>query len=475
MATKKEWKNVDIQHEGNKVILPEGMSYDDAITWLTRKQNEENKDVGFKEEFEGVYPVDALVAMHRALSDIYGWIDLRPTPGFFSSTPPAMMPIRVGPNETIHVPYGRMIVPNIRGYLQTNVQFTPKIKFVLTALIANKDVPRLKEIAGKMREFIRNNSIYKSKAVRLSWDWEREGRDFDMTEDSPRFLDLMDVDSEELIFSDDVANQISVGLWTPIEDTGACRANKVPLKRGVLLEGPYGVGKTLAALVTAKKATENGWTFVYLNNVLDLKRGVEFARFYAPAVVFAEDVDRVMGTQERNEEIDMILNCLDGIDAKQHEIITVLTTNHVERLNRAFVRPGRLDTVVSVRPPDGAAAVKLVQLYGRGLLSPDTDYRKIADKLAGKIPAVIREIVERAKIATVARTHSADIQGRVLENDIVYAATSIETHNALMEEPKPSLKKQYVVHLHVNRPLGADDGDGKDVIEIGGERYKLTD
>jgi SpoVK/Ycf46/Vps4 family AAA+-type ATPase len=70
------------------------------------------------------------------------------------------------------------------------------------------------------------------------------------------------------------------------------QAHKVPLKRGVLLEGPYGTGKTLTAFVTAKKCVENGWTFIMLDRVAALKEALTFARMYAPAVVFAEDIDR---------------------------------------------------------------------------------------------------------------------------------------------------------------------------------------
>src|SRR5262249_43736373 len=158
------------------------------------------------------------------------------------------------------------------------------------------------------------------------------------------------------------------------------------------------------------KAVRNGWTFIYLDTVLDLKRGLDFAARYAPAVLFAEDIDRVVDG-ERSVSLDEILNTIDGVDTKNGEIITVFTTNHVEKINPAMLRMGRLDALIHVAPPDAKAAERLVQLYSRGLLEDNCDLTEVGKMLSGKIPAFIREVTERAKIATIARVGGPDIAG----------------------------------------------------------------
>jgi transitional endoplasmic reticulum ATPase len=211
----------------------------------------------------------------------------------------------------------------------------------------------------------------------------------------------------------------------------------VPLTRGVLLYGPYGTGKTMTAYVSALKAVRSGWTFIYLESVQDLKKGLEFAAKYAPCVLFAEDIDRVI-TGERSLSMDDVLNTLDGIDTKGAEIITVFTTNHIEVINPAMLRMGRLDTLVEVLPPDAKAAERLVKLYSRGLLSKEANLSRIGKTLEGQIPAFIREVTERAKIAAIARIGNDSIEGKVLEEDLISAAKAMETHANMLkprEEP----------------------------------------
>lgn len=209
------------------------------------------------------------------------------------------------------------------------------------------------------------------------------------------------------------------------------------MKRGVLLAGDYGTGKTLTAYVTALKAVRSGFTFIYLSSVKDLAMAFEFAKQYAPAVIFSEDVDRVLGGQERTEEIDAVLNSFDGVDSKDQEIITVLTTNHLDRLTKAVLRPGRCDTLVEVTRPDADAASRLVKLYGRNLLAPETDYDAIGSSLADHLPAEIREAVERAKLAAIARLSIEDrvdegIEGKVTEQDVIAATGAMSAQHEML-------------------------------------------
>lgn len=454
--TVKDWKDVEIfRSDIPQITLPKDMTYKQARDWLARKELEETKEVTYYEEITGPYPTDSLVAFAKAVKEVYGWHDLVPTPGFFGPTPPAMISIATGPHDTVQVPYGSLQLPTVDGRLETQIKIQKGIKpsFILTGIVFQRSVPKLKELARKTRQILATDSIYKSKAIRVNWNWEREGRKFDLGQDIPSFMSLGNLNESELIFSDNVKRQLKIGLFTALEHTKSFRDHKIPLKRGVLLEGPYGTGKSLTALVTAKKATDNGWTYIYLDNVLDLKSALELAWHYEPSVVFAEDVDQIMGTEERDEQVNGLLNCIDGIEAKKHEVITVLTTNHIEKLSRAFIRPGRMDTIVSVTPPDSKAAAGLVQLYGRGMFSEKADFNAIGDRLAGKIPAVIREIVERAKIATIARVEGKDsVMGRVNEEDIADAATAIENHEIMIKQEKPAERYLEMSELTVKLP-----------------------
>jgi ATP-dependent 26S proteasome regulatory subunit len=106
------------------------------------------------------------------------------------------------------------------------------------------------------------------------------------------------------------------------------------------------------------------------------------------------------------------------------------------------MRPGRIDTVVPFRAPDAEAAARLVKLYGRDMLSPNNDFMAIGERLQGKTPSVIREIVEYSKMATIARLAGRDvIFGRVNEQDVFDAAIAKEAHERLLTEDKPTAEK----------------------------------
>ncbi len=128
-----------------------------------------------------------------------------------------------------------------------------------------------------------------------------------------------------------------------------------------------------------------------------------------------------------------MLNTIDGVESKGTEIMGILTSNHVEKINRAMIRPGRLDAVIHIDPPDAASAEKLIRIYGRGTIDQDEDLSEVAATLAGHIPAAIREAVERAKLYAIASS-----QGRVTgiaAQDLLLSAKQMQQHLELLREP----------------------------------------
>lgn len=453
-------KDVEILHQGTQIILPvingKQMEYDEAIKWLTRKKEEDEKTVMIYNNIP-CSPLDGAVAFHRALTEQYGFVQGIPTKSFFGEQPPVMIRVPIGNGETIQVPWGRMQVPGIEGVLMTGMEADPSPCFLVGGEVKKKCRKQVEELIQLTEKYLKEKSIYKGQAVKISFAYERTDSDgdrvrgYDPIQDAPQFMTLDPDQENNLIFGEEVQRQLTIGLFTPIEYKDACRKYQIPLKRGVLLYGPYGVGKTLTANVTALKAKRNGWTFIYLDTVQDLQRGLQFAAQYAPAILFAEDIDRVVHGH-RTMEMDEILNTLDGIDTKNGEIITVFTTNHVENINPAILRMGRLDSLIEVLPPDATAAKKLISLYARQLLAPDTTLDAIGERLAGKIPAFIREVTERAKMAAIYRLGGGDIEGHVVEQDLLDAASAMEAHDALIWPKKTKFEDQ--PELLVRVPAG---------------------
>lgn len=386
----------EVKHHGEAIIIPESMTTKQAMAILQRQMEYDEQGMALNIRFDA-FLLDGAYALQKALAKKFGWVGMKPTPGFFGDEPPHMIGVSIGPDKTIQVPWGQMRVAALEGYLQTQFEKTNdgRLCFVLGGVVKRKHQKQIDELVSLIKEFLQSDSLYKGKAIRLRFRDQTSGKPLDMPE--PRFLDLSEVREGELIFSENVDRAINASLFTPIERAEECRRLGIPLKRGVLLAGPYGVGKTLAAYVAAAKAQRSGWTFVYCETAPELADVVRFAQQYAPAVVFCEDIDRVV-SGSRDVSMDNILSIVDGIESKDSELMIVLTTNDVDEINQAMLRPGRLDSIINVSPPDPQAVIRLIGLYARGLLVDGEDYRKVGEHLAGQIPAVIRECVERSKL-----------------------------------------------------------------------------
>ena len=387
----------EIVRHGEKLILPAGMTLEMGIDLLERRKEYENEKTNLSAKFD-VLPFDGAHALMQVLSSKYGWAQAIPTPGFFGSEPPQMISVEVAPKKFVEVPWGRFSLPNVKGYIETSVQMkNGRFSFSISATILRRDEEAVRSLFDAVRDYLKTGSIYKGKAIKIRFR-DDHGNMLRMPE--PEFLDTDKIDVNGLIYAKPVMDAVETNLFTPIRRVHDCLSNDISVKRGVLLGGTFGTGKTLAATVASRLAVDAGVTYVYIPRADELADAIEFGKQYqSPAcVIFCEDVDRVTAG-ERSVEMDDILNILDGIDTKGANIITVLTTNDLNSINPAMLRPGRLDAVIDVTPPDAEAAEKLVRLYGGDLVKAETDLTKAGELLAGHIPATIAEVVKRAKLA----------------------------------------------------------------------------
>lgn len=420
---------VDVVRHGEKIIIPERLSYSEAIVTLGRMEKLEQEEVAILETVDA-YPWDGALALARQMDAVFGVVFAQREVSFFMDEPPREMSVETAFGETKLVRWGKFKLPGEGGFIWTDSSFQEgSWKFIIGAKVKRKYIQMVRDLVAQVRQDVAKNSIYKGKAFRINFD---DGEEMP----TPRFLDLTKANHNDLVFSRDLEQLIAVNLHTPIQHAPSCRALRIPIKRGILLSGPYGTGKTLLAYQTAAKAVASGFTFIYLANVANLAEAISFAKRYSPSVIFAEDVDRAV-TGERSSDMDSILNTLDGIDSKDTEIMVVLTTNHLENIHQALLRPGRLDCILNIAPPDAEAHVRLIRLYGRGTVKDTDDALLPVGQLLAKqgvIPAVTREVVERAKLGFIERDPVAAKAGKVtlIASDLFYAAKTMEQQNELL-------------------------------------------
>lgn len=425
---------IEIERKGDKITLPPGMSFDEAIVWLMREKQSYEAVVAINEQIPCL-PLDGAHALYKVLQQHFGFVDLVQTPGFFGPTPPHMVSVATGPEtkDTIQIPWGRMQLPGIDGYIETSATISDgRPVFVIGGEIKRLHEEKLHDIADDVRAFVREFSLYRGKAIKV--EFHEAGRRDNPFDDkfAPKFLAAS---HHEVILNDDAQQRLQVELYNPVVYADRCRQFGIPLKRGVLLEGPYGTGKTLTAHSLASTCTEHGWTFIYLENAEALQNAIAFARLYQPCVIFAEDIDKVIEEHD-DPELVTIRNALDSVETKNTEMMVVLTTNHIEELPPGFLRCGRIDSVVTIGRPDAGATVKLARLYGKSTIqATDEELTQALMPVVGQSAAVIREVVERAKLSAV---EGADNDGNisVRAQDLAVTAMTMKAHTDLLAERK---------------------------------------
>ena len=394
----------EVIRKGDTIILPDDADLPDIIDVLQRKHAEESQKVKVRTEIDAP-PWDGALALQKAISEELGIVITNETKGMWGErNPPQEMEVEIDLDKTITVKWGEFALPGMgQATATTGINMTNDgvLQFVCQIVCLRRFQDRARRILDSMRRHAATDSIHRGKAFSIRFLDDQGDR---LTVPTPKFFAL---NAEEPLFRRDLERAIERNVFVPLRHTPELRAMGEPLKRGVLFAGNYGTGKTLLASYVAREAIANDWTFIYVKDSAELPYALRYAQRYQPVVVFAEDVDRVAGL-ERTESVNSLLNQLDGVDSKSAQIMTILTSNHMDRVNPAMRRPGRIDLIMQVLPPDAETVERMVRHFSRHGLEPNADLTGIGKVLEGLAPAYVKEAVGRARLEALRRTGDKD-------------------------------------------------------------------
>lgn len=459
MATKTEKVHVaEVVKAGSKLVLPDGWDAKQAIEFLHKLQEAEESQVQVVGKWS-VFPLEGAYALERAMEKVFGMTIQVGTPGMFSDTPPLRLTVKVSPTEEVSVPWGRIKLPiKDKGYVDCGTEMTDRgLIFVAMFTVLGKWKTQAEQAVKMVQTMLNENMLLKGRTFSVRF----RGDDGEYLRPFAEVTPFKTVATRP-IFSETVDNAIDAYVLTPISHQKEIAKSGVPFKRGIIAGGPYGTGKTMLACYVAGFAAQHGVTFIYLPDSREITDGLLLAKQYAPAVVFAEDVDRVAGGAERTDDVNSVINQLDGIDTKNAAIMTILTSNHPERLNKAMIRPGRIDLGLALMPPDGPTAARLVKHYLGDLAQEGTDFQSVGEHLDGRIPAAIREVVERSKLAAISRTGQAVAKGTICPADVITTAKQLQNEELLFSGPPADTRSDLEKAAdrlggHILKASGADD------------------
>ncbi|KZS81373.1 ATPase [Mycobacterium kansasii] len=210
-------------------------------------------------------------------------------------------------------------------------------------------------------------------------------------------------------------------LW-PLQHPDTFARLGVDPPRGVLLYGPPGCGKTFVVRalastgqlsVHAVKGSElmDKWVGSSEKAVRELFRR---ARDSAPSLVFLDEVDAL--APRRGQSFDSgvsdrvvaaLLTELDGINPLR-DVVVLGATNRPDLVDPALLRPGRLERLVFVEPPDAAARREILRTAGKSVpLAADVDLDEVAAGLDGYSAADCVALLREAALTAMRRSIDA--------------------------------------------------------------------
>jgi ATPase family protein associated with various cellular activities (AAA) len=312
--------------------------------------------------------------------------------------------------------------------------------------ITGQDQGRIQAVLGQIQTLTSERSVFRGQVISFGPEVFGPGRQVPMN-----FLERPSVGRDQIVLPADVLDNIERQVLGVGRLSGRLLASGQHLKRGVLLHGAPGTGKTHTVGYLLGQMPEATVIVISGRALGRIREACSVARSLQPSIIVVEDVDLIAEQREarpgEHPLLFQLLNEMDGLNSGT-DVTFLLTTNRADLLEPALAnRPGRVDLAAELPLPDADARRQLIRLYQGNLVLDLASPETVIERTEGVTAAFLKELLRQAALLSAEQD---DTDGPIHVTDAHLDAALdqlLDTRNQLTrvllggEPPRPKASK----------------------------------
>jgi len=244
------------------------------------------------------------------------------------------------------------------------------------------------DFLDKWLEYSRKNNFYRGKKIDGSCNFLKLNKDFTW---------------KDVVIPDKIRKVIKSSVDGLFDVREILTKNGFSIKRGTILAGAPGCGKTCIAKILAAEMNISVLYVLpsHLKNIGDISRICDMAQDISPTLLILEDIDYIAKDRDLDQgwSVVELMNKVDGLEEFTN-VITLATTNLIEKVEQAIKnRPGRFDKVIFIDKPDAKCRKEMFSLFTKNVIvGEDVDVDDIVKKTDKMSGAYISYLVQAAAV-----------------------------------------------------------------------------
>ncbi|KAM0893374.1 hypothetical protein ACQ4PT_025128 [Festuca glaucescens] len=259
--------------------------------------------------------------------------------------------------------------------------------------------------------------------------------------------------------------QIRELVELPLRHPQLFKSIGVKPRKGILLFGPPGSGKTLIAHAVAN---ETGAFFFLINgpeimsklageSESNLRKAFEEAEKNDSAIIFIDEIDSIAPKREKTHGeverriVSQLLTLMDGLKARAHAHVIVMgATNHPNSIDPALRRFGRFDREIDIGVPDEVGRLEVLRIHTKNMkLAEDVELEHISKDTHGYVGADLAALCTEAALQCIReKMDIIDLEDETIDAEILNSMAVTNDHfKTALGTSNPSALHETVVEV----------------------------